>query len=86
MDASAILHVHFIAHFNAVYIATNNGVKPKTTVIARLYIANNGGIFCNKIILAKAWADSFYWEDDGHFKYGLWITNYEVCTTKKMNE
>ena len=60
MYASAILHIYFVTHFNKIYITPHHSVKPKTAINASYYIAYNGGIGCNKIVVTKLRVLIFY--------------------------
>ncbi len=49
----SILNIDPISHFDAMYIATNNGLEPKATVITTDHIADDGSIFSQKTVFAK---------------------------------
>ncbi len=61
VDACAILHVYFIAQTDAVYITTDNGIKPYTALSAHHHIAYNSGIFSNETIFRNLRALALYW-------------------------
>jgi hypothetical protein len=53
MNDGAVLHIYAVAHFYKVYITSYNGVEPKTTFFSSGYIANDGGVGCNKAVFSK---------------------------------
>ncbi len=57
----AILHIYLVAHAYNVHIATQNGIKPYTAVVAHHHIANNGGVGGNIAVVSKGWQYSFNW-------------------------
>jgi hypothetical protein len=66
MNAGAILHIHFVAHFNVMYIAANDRVEPKTALVAGHHIAHDGSIGSDKAIGAEMGRNTFYGKNDGH--------------------
>jgi hypothetical protein len=53
MDYGSILHIHLIAHSDAIYIASHYSIEPKAAIVASYHISHNGSIGSNKAVLAK---------------------------------
>jgi hypothetical protein len=52
MNDGAVLHIYTVTHFNKMYITSYYGVKPKTAFFSSGYIANDGGVGCNKAVFS----------------------------------
>ena len=59
MNHRSVLNVHSIAHSDGVYITPHHGIEPKSTLIAALNIAYNGGVVGNPAVTSKNRTDSF---------------------------
>ena len=66
VDDGAILHVHLIAHPDAVYIAPHHRVEPEAAIIARYHIANDRSIGCYITIAAKSRENTVYRKNGCH--------------------
>jgi hypothetical protein len=66
MDYCAILYVGVIANGYAVYIATNNCIKPNGTTIAHFHFANHYCSIGHKAIFTKLGLKTSYFPDDIH--------------------
>ena len=61
MNHYTILYIYLIANFYTIYITANYRIEPDATVFPNLYIAYDGCIWRNKIILSYLWSFAFYW-------------------------
>jgi len=71
VDAGAILHVYAVAQCNGVDIAAHHRVKPKAARIAGGHLPNDGGIWGNIAVGAKAGQQVVYGQNDGHGNFFL---------------
>jgi hypothetical protein len=53
MEDGPILNVYPVAYANGMDITSHYGLKPYATGIPHFHVADDGGIFCHKTILAK---------------------------------
>jgi hypothetical protein len=75
MDHYAILHIHFVADANEIYIAPHNGIKPHAAIITHDHIAYNGCIRRQKTIAAKLGMFVFNWKYHWH-SYWFLVVGY----------
>lgn len=66
VDHGPVLHVHFIAHPDTVYIAADDGVEPNAAIITHDHISYNSGIWGQETVGTKLGEFAFYVEDQGH--------------------
>jgi hypothetical protein len=45
MNNSSILNVYSVAHYDAIHVTSNNGIKPHAAFVAHQHVAHNGSIF-----------------------------------------
>jgi hypothetical protein len=48
-----VLNIDFIAHLDKVHIPSHYSIKPDAAIISHAYLTYNGGVGCNKGIVAK---------------------------------
>ena len=60
MNTGAVLYIHFVAHFNKIYISSDHRIEPDTAIVTHDHITDNSSIGSNKTIVSKLGVFVFY--------------------------
>jgi hypothetical protein len=69
VNTGTVLHIHFVAHLYKIYVATDNRIEPKATIITGNHITDYSGIGSNKTIVTELRMFIFYGEYYSHMYF-----------------
>jgi len=75
MNAGSVLYVYLIADFDKVHIPPYHSIEPKAAVITGYYIAYDGGIRSNEIIVTELGVFVFYRQYYRHDKFVIYFSS-----------
>jgi len=67
VNTGSILDIYLIADANKIYIATNNCIKPDTSVITHDHVTHDSGVGSDETIFSKLWIFVFNWKYNRHW-------------------